>query len=144
MLGMAAGVAAPALIDFARERDGAERTADELLALLRTARRATVAEGVATTLTVSPSDGRYWLTAADGTEIRSLSHGTLSLPPDVRILPGRARIQHRFRPAGGASGDPLVVVGTRSRVFIGVDIWTAEPYSRVAASTAEHPRGSER
>jgi hypothetical protein len=142
MLGMAAGVAAPALIDFARERDGAERTADELLSLLGSARRVALVEGIATKLTLSPADGRYWLTTAASPE-GEVVEGVLSLDADVRIDPGTARLHYRFRPSGGASGEPLVVEGPRSRVFIGVDSWTAEIYSRVDASTARLRRGSE-
>jgi type II secretion system protein H len=130
LLGVVAAAVAPGLLG-PTDRGDAQRSAEELLSMLRTARRTAVAEGLPVALTLDPATGRYWVTTDRGTgHDQNLAEGELTLAAGVRLLARDPRPRFMFQPVGVASGDPVVVQGRDGQVVVAVDPWTGD--ARVA------------
>lgn len=120
VLGVAAGAVAPALLRDGGPQDPVDRTAEELAALLRSARHRAVAEGQATVLVLDPASGRYWL---EGDSVRE---GVVERAPGVTLSAATPRVRFEFASTGGAWGQPVVVAGAVRGAVVTVDPWTGE------------------
>lgn len=127
ILGIVAAAAVPVLFRSDTRKDAVMETADELLGMLRSARRRAVEEGAPASLTLDPASGRYWLEAG-GEGPDTLSEGRVVLPPGVTLAAPESRVRFLFHPLGGASGAPVAVQGPGRAAVVGVDRWTGDPY----------------
>ncbi len=130
ILGITATVAVPA---FGRltARDEAAESSRELLELLRKVRGTAIDRGVATTLTLDPGTGRYWVSAGSKDGREDLAAGTLSLTTQLTLATRAPRVRWTFAPTGAAYGDSVFVRGPSGlAVVVGADPWTGELYAR--------------
>lgn len=98
-----------------------QKTATALASVLSRARDAARESGVPATVTISPSDGRYWLTTRDST-----ATGVLPLPGTVSLVgPSTDRFECRFNPTGTATPLTITVRGARS-VAVRVQGWSGD------------------
>jgi prepilin-type N-terminal cleavage/methylation domain-containing protein len=130
LLAIAAGVAVPALLEMTRESRGSRRTADEIGTLLQRTRRTALDRGTAVTLTLSPVDGRYWVSTSEWPDDQPVAAGALELDPGVRVLSAAPRVRFRFDAAGRGAGDPVLVEDAGPGVIVGLAPWTGEPFVR--------------
>ncbi|CAN5426091.1 hypothetical protein BH09GEM1_BH09GEM1_40470 [soil metagenome] len=109
LLAITASAAVPALLgDAARspEQRVASALADALIATRETARES----GATATLTLSPSDGRFWVTTRD-----SSSTSVLPMAGGVTIVGDNTeRIVLRFDPTGPTTATAITVRGARA------------------------------
>ncbi|HEX2091658.1 MAG TPA: type II secretion system protein [Longimicrobiaceae bacterium] len=120
ILGIAAGAVAPALLRDDGPQDPVARTAEELAAVLRSARHHAVSGGVTTVLVLDPGSGRYWL---EGDSVRE---GFLARAPGVVLVASTPRVRFEFSSTGGAWGQSVVVSGVGRGAVVTVDPWTGD------------------
>jgi prepilin-type N-terminal cleavage/methylation domain-containing protein len=120
LLAITAAAAVPAFRgDPARGPE--QYVATALAEQLTVARDAARQTGVAATLVLSPTDGRYWVTARD-----SSSTAALPLPAGVTLAGDRTdRITIRFEPTGPSSPAAITVHGVRE-LTVRTLAWTGE------------------
>jgi prepilin-type N-terminal cleavage/methylation domain-containing protein len=120
LLAITAVAAVPAFLGDAAngpERRVAKALAEQLVAVRDAARES----GAATTLVLSPADGRYWLATRDSTRAGALPMtGTVTLVGD-----GTDRITLRFEPTGPSSPASITVHGSRD-LTVRTHAWTGE------------------
>ena len=123
LLAITAAAAVPAFLgDAARspEQRIAVAIAERLIAVRDAARES----GVAATLVLSPTDGRYWIAARD-----SATSGVLPIAGGVTIAgegaAGVARIELRFEPTGPTTATAIAVHGSRT-ITVRTQAWTGE------------------
>ena len=98
-----------------------QKTATALASVLSQARDAARESGAPATVTISPSDGRYWLITRDST-----ATGVLPLPGTVSLVgPNADRFECRFNPTGTATPLTITVRGARS-VAVRVQGWSGD------------------
>lgn len=128
LLGMAAGVAVPALsrLDMDDPVAGAVRDVERLLSRARL----TAAErAVSVRVVVDVATARYEATASSHTGrdiVLPFAQGTLDLPMGVALAATRPLAVFTFDPLGPAAGDTVRVVGPSGEVRVVVDPWTGE------------------
>jgi Tfp pilus assembly protein FimT len=113
---------APAIGRFGDDQP--KGSADQLLALLRDARKAAIAQNTLVTLRVDPASGRY---QADTTGARGsglLVEGRLDLGAAEVLITDQPRLLYIFRATGAAFADTVLVRGTRATVLVSVDPWS--------------------
>jgi general secretion pathway protein H len=130
ILGIAAAAVAPALARAARGSTPVERSTEEVLRVLRSARKEALQRGVAVTVWITPGSGRYRVVEAvsDGPAPDPVAGGVLALVPDTRLLADPPGASFAFDPLGGGSGGPLTVQGSTGVRVVRVDRWTGEPH----------------
>jgi prepilin-type N-terminal cleavage/methylation domain-containing protein len=120
LLAITAAAAVPAFRGDAA-RGPEQRVAAALAEQLTIARDAARQTGVAATLVLSPTDGRYWVTTRD-----SASTAALPLPAGVTLAAdGTDRITIRFEPTGPSSPAAITVHGLRA-LTVRTLAWTGE------------------
>ena len=98
-----------------------QKTATALASVLTAARDAARESGAPATLTLSPSDGRYWLTTRD-----SVTTGVLPLPAVVSLVgPSTERVECQFSPSGSASPLTITVHGAQD-IPVRVESWSGD------------------
>lgn len=127
ILGLAAGVAVPPLLDVAssRESPGVEK----LFGLVRSARARAVTRAEPTELIVDPIAGRYWITA-ERTPESPVATGPLAVEPG-EIMSTQPRLSLRWDARGRMYGDSILLRTPRGVRVIGADHWTGTPYLHV-------------
>jgi type II secretion system protein H len=125
VLSLAAGVVAPALLGPGGRGD-AEQAAEDVVALLRAARRTAVEEGITVSVRLDPATGRYWVAEGDGGH-RHRAAGRVSLVNGVRLVAAEPRPRFTFLAVGGASGEVVLVQGPADQALVRVDPWTGDP-----------------
>lgn len=126
VLGITAAAVAPALLGSGREA-GPHAVADELVAVLSTARRMAVERGEPVTLALGRS-GAY--VARAGAASDSVGGGSLDLPPGVALAVDGGAARFVFLPLGTARGPAVRVNGAGTSLEVEVDRWTGD--ARVA------------
>ncbi|MDB4881508.1 MAG: hypothetical protein JWL95_274 [Gemmatimonadetes bacterium] len=120
LLAITAAAAVPAFLGDA-VRGPEQRVATALAEQLTVARDAARQTGVASTLVLSPTDGRYWVTTRD-----SASTAALPLTAGVTLAGDRTdRIVIRFEPTGPSSPAAITVRGVRE-LTVRTLAWTGE------------------
>jgi prepilin-type N-terminal cleavage/methylation domain-containing protein len=120
LLAITAAAAVPAFLGDAA-RGPEQRVATALAEQLTVARDAARQTGVAATLVLSPTDGRYWIMTRD-----SESTAALPLTAGVTLAGDRTdRITIRFEPTGPASPAAITVHGVRE-LTVRTLAWTGE------------------
>ena len=125
VLGIAAGLAVPAFARLGAEQGSPDAT-QELLQLLRSARRAAVAHGVTVTLVVDPGSGRYVADSAGVEGVGALSEGTLALGRAGALQTDLPRLRYAFRATGAALADSVLVRAAAGAALVTVDPWSGE------------------
>ena len=113
---------APAIGRFGDEQP--KESADQLLALLRSTRKAAINQNTMVTLRIDPATGRY---QADTTGARGsglLTEGRLELGAADVLVTTRPRLINIFRPTGAAFADSVLVRGSSATVMVAVDSWS--------------------
>lgn len=100
--------------------------ADDVLALLRDARRLAIMSNQLVTVRMDPVSGTFRVdtTGVNGSGIHS--SGQLNLGALESIESSQPRLQFGFRPTGATIGDTLIVRGADRAVLIAVDPWNGE------------------
>lgn len=139
ILSVSAAVAVPAYRSAGAE--GPEvRTADELLGVLRTARRLALREGATVEVAIDPANGRWWvLTEGRSTSAQPVREGTFALHGDVRIASSAERARFVFSPTRVLRADPVVVMAAGRSVRVTADPWTGALVAASPALTAASP-----
>ncbi len=98
-----------------------QRVATQLVAVLVQARDATRESGRATTVVLSPSDARYWISRGDSTTV-----GVIPLEGAVTLVATSAeRVECAFHPAGTAKPCVVAVHGATD-IVVRVNGWNGE------------------
>jgi prepilin-type N-terminal cleavage/methylation domain-containing protein len=122
VMAIAATLAAPAYARFGAEQPS--RGADQLLALLKDARKASIDFNATVTLRLDPKTLRYQLDTSTVVGIGTLAVGTLELGLSETLLTEQPRLQYVFRPSGAAFADTVVVRGGDVPLVVRVDPWS--------------------
>ena len=129
LLGMAAGLAVPALSQLGMD-DPVAGAVREVEGLLIRARRAAAELGVSVRLVVDVATGRYEATTASShtgmDNMLPFARGALDLPAGVTLAATRPLAIFTFDPLGPAAGDTVRLIGLSGEVRVVVDPWTGE------------------
>jgi type II secretory pathway pseudopilin PulG len=120
ILAITAAAAVPAFLS-ASLATPEQKTATALASVLSSTRDAARESGAPATLTLSPTDGRYWLATRD-----SVVTGVLPLTGATRLIaPSGERAECRFSPTGSASALSITVHGTND-FLVRVEGWSGD------------------
>lgn len=122
VMAVAAALAAPAFARFGAEQPS--RGADQLVGLLRDARKTSLDYNASVTLRVDPKTLKYQVDTATPAGGGVFAEGTIELGLGERIETDRLRLTYLFRPTGAAFADSVVVRGTGAPLVVRVDPWT--------------------
>ena len=125
ILGVVAGVTAPALRDAMR-KDELTSSADEIIALIDRTRRTAVEYGAVTTLTIDATSKAYWVTSRTTLGERLVGSGTVPLAPGAELVTSDGRATFTFDPEGKASVTDVAVRLIGKTTAITVDRWRGE------------------
>jgi hypothetical protein len=122
IMGIAATVVVPALVDF--NRAPPHHTADGLMHTLQAARRLAIGNEVSVTVLIDPKSGAYRVDSIGLADGGPVTTGTLDLPSGETLITDLPRLRYQFLPSGAAIADTVRVRGTDSSLVVSVDPWT--------------------
>ncbi|HEY7395936.1 MAG TPA: prepilin-type N-terminal cleavage/methylation domain-containing protein [Gemmatimonadaceae bacterium] len=125
VLALAATLAAPAFARFGTEQPS--RGADQLVGLLRDARKAAFDHNATVVLRIDPKTLKYQVDTTTPAGGGMLAEGVLELDISERIETDQLRLMYVFQPTGAAFADTVVVRGTSVPLVVRVD-----PFNGVA------------
>jgi prepilin-type N-terminal cleavage/methylation domain-containing protein len=121
VMAVAATLAAPAFARFGAEQPS--RGADQLVGLLRDARKASLLFDATVTLRIDPTTLKYQLDTATAAGGGTLATGVIDLGMQERLDTDLRRLVYVFRPSGAAFADSVVVRGGSVPLVVRVDAW---------------------
>lgn len=121
VMAVAATLAAPAFARFGAEQPS--RGADQLVGLLRDARKASLEHNASVTLRIDPKTLKYQADTATPAGGGKLAEGTIELGMGERIDTDKLRLVYLFRPTGAVFADSVVVRGGGAPLVVRVDPW---------------------
>lgn len=121
VMAVAATLAAPAFARFGAEQPS--RGADQLVGLLRDARKASFEHNASVTLRLDPKTLKYRVDTTTPTGGGVLAEGSIELEAGERIETDKLRLIYLFRPTGAAFADSVVVRGGGAPLVVRVDPW---------------------
>lgn len=126
---LVAAVVIPAMVGPQFGNDPVPQVGDEIVGLLRDARRAAIDYDQVVTVRVDPTSGNFQVdtTGAYGTGM--YSNGQLSLGAYESLVTDLPRLVYVFRPTGAAFGDSVGVRGANGAATVFVDPWSGLPYA---------------
>jgi prepilin-type N-terminal cleavage/methylation domain-containing protein len=122
VLAIAATLAAPAYGRLGSEQPS--RGADQLLGLLRDARKASFDYNATVTLRLDPKTLNYELDTATVVGKGPLAVGVLDMGATETLVTDQPRLTYVFRPSGAAYADTVAVRGAETPLVVRVDPWT--------------------
>lgn len=125
VLALAATLAAPAFARFGTEQPS--RGADQLVGLLKAARKAALDYNATVVLRLDPKTLKYQVDTATPVGGGMLAAGALELDISERIETDKLRLVYIFQPTGATFSDTVVVRGTSAPLVVRVD-----PFNGVA------------
>jgi prepilin-type N-terminal cleavage/methylation domain-containing protein len=126
---LVAAVVIPAMVGPQFGNDPVPQVGDQIVGLLRDARRAAIDYDQTITVRVDPTSGFYQVdtTGAYGTGV--YSQGQLDLSAYESLVTDLPRLVYVFRPTGAAFGDSVGVRGANGAATVFVDPWSGMPYA---------------
>src|SRR5262245_15726263 len=125
VLELAATLDAPAFARFGTEQPS--RGADQLVGLLRDARKAALDNNATVVVRIDPKTLKYQVDTTTPSGGGPLAAGVLDLDISERIETDKLRLMYVFQPTGAAFADTVVVRGTAVPLVVRVD-----PFNGVA------------
>lgn len=122
VMAIAATLSAPAFSRLGTEQPS--RGADQLLALLRNARRAAFEHNATVTLRLDPKSLLYQADTSTVSGAGILAQGTLELGMAETLVTDQPRLVYVFRSSGAAYADSVTVRGGETPLIVRVDPWT--------------------
>jgi prepilin-type N-terminal cleavage/methylation domain-containing protein len=122
VMAISATLAAPAFARFGTEQP--TRGGDQLIGLLRDARKASIAYNATVTLRLDPKTLKYQVDTSTVMGAGTLAEGALDLGLSETLVTDLPRLVYLFRPTGAAYADSVVVRGGQVPLVIRVDPWT--------------------
>jgi hypothetical protein len=122
VMAIAATLAAPAFGRLGSEQPS--RGADQLLALLRDARKASFDYNATVTLRLDPKTLNYQVDTMAVRGRGTLAVGVLDMGAAETLVSDQPRLTFVFRPSGAAYADTVAVRGTQTPLVVRVDPWT--------------------
>ena len=118
LMAIIAGVAAPALASLDRPRNASG--VDAVVTMLRRSRATAIQRATVVTVTIDPTNARYWVDPPD-------TAAFITLPPHASLSARSARVHFRFAPDGQSITDePLFMRQGASVSSIVLEPWTGE------------------
>ena len=126
---LVAAVVIPALVGPQFGNDPVPQVGDQIVGLLRDARRSAIDYDQTITVRIDPTSGMYQIdtTGAYGTGM--YTQGQLSLSAFESLVTDLPRLVYVFRPTGAAFGDSVGVSGSNGAATVLVDPWSGMPYA---------------
>jgi Tfp pilus assembly protein FimT len=122
VMAIAATLAAPAFSRLGTEQPS--KGADQVLGLLRDARKAALDFNATVTLRLDPTTHKYHVDTATVVGTGTLAEGILDVGATETLVSDLPRLLYVFRPSGAAYADTLVVRGGQTPLVVRVDPWT--------------------
>jgi prepilin-type N-terminal cleavage/methylation domain-containing protein len=122
VMAIAASLAAPAFGRLGTEQPS--RGADQLLGLLRDARKASFDYNATVTLRIDPKSLNYQVDTSTVIGKGTLAAGVLEMGLTETLVSDQPRLTYVFRPSGAAYADTVVVRGSEMPLVVRVDPWT--------------------
>jgi len=122
VMAISATLAAPAFVRFGAEQP--MRGGDQVIGLLRDARKASIAYNATVTLRLDPKTLKFQVDTSTVMGAGTLAEGTLDLGMSETLVTDLPRLVYLFRPTGAAYADSVVVRGGEQPLVIRVDPWT--------------------
>jgi prepilin-type N-terminal cleavage/methylation domain-containing protein len=125
ILGVVAGVTAPALRDAAR-KDDLKASAGEIVSLVGRTRRTASDYATRATLTIDVESARYWVFIGTTSGERSVAGGTIPLAAGAELIARESRVTFVFDASGKAFATDLAVRLNGTTAPIIVDPWRGD------------------
>jgi Tfp pilus assembly protein FimT len=122
VMAIAATLAAPAFGRLGTEQPS--RGADQILGLLRDARKAALDFNATVTLRLDPKTLKYQLDTSTVVGKGTLAAGVLDMAATETLVSDQPRLTYVFRPSGAAYADTVIVRGAETPLIVRVDPWT--------------------
>jgi type IV fimbrial biogenesis protein FimT len=122
IMGVAAGLVAPALVSFGAQQPAG--SADALLALLRDARLFAIQHNDLVTLRLDPTTLEYEADTSGVFGTGVLAMGKLDLGGALSLSTDQPRLRYVFQPTGAAFADTVLIHGGDRAQWVGVDSWS--------------------
>jgi len=122
VMAIAATLAAPAFSRLGTEQP--TKGADQVLGLLRDARKAALDFNATVTLRLDPKTLKYQVDTATVAGTGTLAAGILDVGATETLVSDLPRLVYVFRPSGASFADTLVVHGGETPLVVRVDPWT--------------------
>jgi prepilin-type N-terminal cleavage/methylation domain-containing protein len=130
ILGVVAGVTAPALRNAARKDDLAA-SAGEIVSLVDRTRRTASDYATRATLTIDVESARYWVFVGTTSGERTVAGGTIPLAAGAELIARERRVTFAFDASGRAFATDLGVRWNGTTAPINIDPWRGD--ARVGA-----------
>jgi prepilin-type N-terminal cleavage/methylation domain-containing protein len=129
IMALVAAVVIPSLVGPQFGNDPVPQVGDQIVGLLRNARRAAIEYDQTVTVRVDPTSGMFQVdtTGAFGTGM--YSSGQIDLSVYESLVTDLPRLVYVFRPNGAAYGDSVGVRGANGTATVFVDPWSGMPYA---------------
>lgn len=126
---LVAAVVVPAMVGPQFGNDPTPQVGDQIVAMLREARRTAIEYDQTLTVRLDPTSGMYQVdtTGASGTGM--YAQGQLDLSAYESFVTDLPRLVYVFRPTGAAFGDSVGVRGANGAATVFVDPWSGMPYA---------------
>jgi prepilin-type N-terminal cleavage/methylation domain-containing protein len=122
VMAIAASLAAPAYSRLGREQPS--RGADQLLGVLRDARKASFDYNATVALRLDPKSLNYQVDTSTVIGKGMLAAGVLDMGATETLVSDQPRLTFVFRPSGAAYADTVAVRGGETPLVVRVDPWT--------------------
>lgn len=123
LLGLVAGVTAPAFRDSASTGAGGQ-VAREVVSLLERARTTALERGTAVRVVLDPVTGGYTVAADSAGGVVPVREGRVTLPAGVTLVTATLRYTASFGATAVAGADTLRIRGTDGETRLTVNRWT--------------------
>jgi prepilin-type N-terminal cleavage/methylation domain-containing protein len=122
VMAVAATLAVPAFSRLGTEQPS--KGADQVLGLLRDARKAAFDFNATVTLRLDPKTRKYQMDTSTVVGKGTLAIGILEVGATETLVSDLPRLVYVFRPSGAAYADTLIVHGAETPLVVRVDPWT--------------------
>jgi prepilin-type N-terminal cleavage/methylation domain-containing protein len=126
---LVAAVVIPSLVGPQFGNDPVPQVGDQIVGLLRDARRAAIQYSQTVTVRVDPTSGMFQVDTTGAYGTGTYSSGQIDLSTYESLDTDLPRLVYVFRPNGAAFGDSVGVRGANGAATVFVDPWSGMPYA---------------